>query len=315
MARLRDLLDSVRAHLPDLPTVVLISNETDPRDLAQLARAAGLAEPVQLVGPALGLRPHFHDLITAKTLLFLRWLACTPATDYALKLDTDALLIADPRPSVEAAMARAPEVAVWGAYRQNVEDGELRDFTVHRRALRRALSPVRIRRRKGRAGFVLEQALLGAPGRAHRYLRSVNSAARARGYETGEHVMGGAYAVTAQAARRMQARGWLEDPAATVTSRLTEDVVLGLLVRACGLALGSLVAPGEAFAVRHMGLMAPPETLIERGHAVVHSLKSRPGVDEDDLRARFRAAREATPASASASSTSAGLGARARLPG
>jgi hypothetical protein len=140
----------------------------------------------------------------------------------------------------------------------------------------------------------LEQAIAGpaAPGR--RYVRSAIASARAHGYETGEHCLGGAYAVTTSAAQRLRAMGWLGDPLATYGTRLPDDVVLGLLARASGLELCSLVGPGEAFAVKFQGLIAEPEELISRGHAIVHSVKDHDGRSEAVLRSRFRQVRSAT---------------------
>jgi hypothetical protein len=109
-----------------------------------------------------------------------------------------------------------------------------------------------------------------------------------RGYERGEHCLGGAYALTLTAARAMRERGYLADPLVTSGSGLGEDVVLGLLTRAAGLRLASLVGDGEAFAVRYRGLLASPDELLAGGHAVVHSVKDSPYGAEGDVRARFR---------------------------
>jgi hypothetical protein len=191
-------------------------------------------------------------------------------------------------------------VAVWGAHRENVEGGEPRDFSMFRLPLLLAQLPVRAR--TGVNGtprkLKVEQAVVGrlAPGR--RFVRSAFGAARAHGYEPGEHCLGGAYAITAAAARTLSDQGWLDDPLATHGTRLPDDVTLGLLVRAAGLELGSLVGPGEAFAIKFRGLLAEPEELIARGHAIVHSVKDHEGCREAELRSRFRRARTSsrTPA-------------------
>lgn len=285
LARLRDLVDSLRCHAPDLPTLVLVDDGPADRNL----RAA-----IDWSGPQIVvLRPRppargaaANDRHVAGTFSALAWLAGSGGADYLVKLDTDALVISDFRPSIESAMRAEPEVGLWGAHRRNEVGGGERNFAYWRRPIRKAVSPLRVRL----AGSVpvLEQAVVGPKGRGRRLIRRLRRDALANGYEIGEHCLGGSYAVTAEAARRMRARGYLEDPLGTYGTRLGEDVVLGMLVRACGLRLGSLIAPGEAFALRHRGLLADPEVLLERGHAVVHSVKGHDGISEEELRGRFR---------------------------
>ena len=292
LVRLEDVLASLDVHVPDLDAIVLIDDGDEPRDLAELA-GLDQSRTVVLRPPRRPGHTYRDDRMTAGTLSFLRWLADSDRVDYLVQLDTDALAIGDFRPSLEAAIERRPEVAVWGAHRENVEGGEPRDFSMFRLPLLLARLPLRARigvngtSRK----LTVEQALVGplAPGR--RYVRSALSAAREHGYETGEHCLGGAYAITAAAARAMREQGWLDDPLATYGTRLADDVTLGLLARAAGLELASLVGPGEAFAIKFQGLLAEPEELIARGHAIVHSVKDHEGCREADLRSRFRRAR------------------------
>lgn len=292
LVRLEDVLASLEAHVPGLDVVVLIDDGDEPRDLAALTGVDG-SRLVVLRPPRQPGHEHRDDRMSTATLTFLRWLADSDRVDYVVQLDTDALAIGDFRPSIEAAIERRPEVAVWGAHRENVEGGEPRDFSMFRLALVLAQLPVRARvgvngsRRK----LAVEQALVGplAPGR--KFVRSALSAARSNGYETGEHCLGGAYAITADAARELREQGWLDDPLAVHGTRLADDVLLGLLVRAAGLELGSLVGPGQAFAIKFQGLLAEPEELIARGHAIVHSVKNHEGRCEADLRSCFRRAR------------------------
>lgn len=280
--RVRDLADSLRCHVPGLPTVVLVDDGPADRDLREALDWSG-PEIVVLRPPRPPRRAAANDAHVAGTLTTLAWLAGAGRADYLVKLDTDALVIADFRPSIESAIRREPDVGLWGAHRENEIGGGERDFGYWRRPISKAGAPLRVRL-AGRLPAV-EQALVGPKGRGRRFVRRLHTDALTGGYETGEHCLGGAYAVTAEAARRMRERGYLDDPLATYGTRLGEDVVLGMLVRACGLRLGSLVAPGEAFALRHRGLLAEPAQLVQRGHAVVHSVK---GHREAELRGQFR---------------------------
>lgn len=217
----------------------------------------------------------------------MRWLA-KAQVDYLVKLDTDALAINDFRPSLERAIRARPEVGVWGAYRENEIGGEARDFGPAARPLLFACLPLRPRRGPLR----LEQALIGRRAVSRRFLRRALREARRNGYKLGEHCLGGSYAVTHDAAAAMLRRGYLDDALATYGCNVNEDAVVSLLARACGFELGSLVAPGEAFAVKHRGLLAEPEELERRGNAIVHSVKADGPDGERDLRARFSALRD-----------------------
>jgi hypothetical protein len=288
--RLKDLVDSLRAHVPTLAAIALVDDAPVPRPLED---AVGWRDPelVVLRTPKAAAAVSVNDAHAAGTLTLLRWLAAQDRADYLVKLDTDSLVIADFRPSIERAMRREPHVGVWGAYRENEPGGGRRDFSYWRGPLRKAIAPARLRLR-GRVP-VLEQAVTGRAARSRRFVRSVLRDAGRNGYELGEHCLGAAYAVTAQAARRMSERGYLDDPLSPYRTRLGEDVVVGMLVRACGLRLGSLVARGEAFALRHRGLLAEPDELAARGHAVIHSVKTHPTISEPELRTHFGRRRHA----------------------
>ena len=82
--------------------------------------------------------------------------------------------------------------------------------------------------------------------------------------------------------RALDRRPWVQ-------TRLSEDVVLGLLCGAAGLRMQNAVGAAEPFAVSWKGLPAPPEQLLDRGHSIVHSVKDGPHGSERELRAWFRA--------------------------
>ncbi len=282
LERLKDLSESIRAWVPDEAVVVVDDCDT-PRSIDSE------------IGGAIVLRPpgpralHPHDNQTATSLTALDWLAAS-RFDYFVKLDTDALVIGDYRPSLHSAISEHPEVGMWGAYTENQAGGSQRDFTYFKWMLRHACLPVRPRR-GGILGARLETAILGDSRRARRFLTDAIRAARRRGYQLGEHCLGGSYALTRDAAQRMRAAGYLNDPRATTGLRLSEDVIVSLLAIASGSVLRSLVASGEAFAVKHRGLLAPPAELEAGGHSVIHSLKNDPNMTESEVRAFFRARR------------------------
>ncbi len=141
-------------------------------------------------------------------------------------------------------------------------------------------SPWRRRRARIRAG---RSSAPGAARRAAGLLR----AARAHGYVTGAHCLGGAYAVAPALLRHAD----LFDPEPWLGVGLGEDVVLGVLCHAAGLEPRGLVGPGEPFGLAHVGLPAPPDELIAAGHSIVHAVKHRDAATEEQLREVFRLAR------------------------
>lgn len=286
--RLKGLTESLCAHVGSTATLVLIDDSGESRELD---RHVTWPDGEVIVIPApVGVGDRLpNDRMAASTLTYLRWLAGSNCS-YAIKLDTDALVIGDFRPALERAFAD-PELGVCGACERNTADGALRDLTLWRRQLVLACFPVQPRLGSGRPRLVL--AISGRRARQRRFLRRALLCARRHGYRLGEHCLGGAYAVSARAARAATATDALADPCLTAGTGLGEDVILGLLVRAAGFRLCSLVAPGEPFALRHHGLLASPKVLVERGHTVVHSVKSPDPHVERELRETFVKLRDA----------------------
>jgi hypothetical protein len=80
----------------------------------------------------------------------------------------------------------------------------------------------------------------------------------------------------------------LGDRARGLHARLGDDLVLGAMTRACGLALRDLPA---VFGLAHRGLPDRPAALGARGFAIIHRVKNDPGASVEVIRAFFGAAR------------------------
>jgi hypothetical protein len=80
----------------------------------------------------------------------------------------------------------------------------------------------------------------------------------------------------------------LDHPRRWLYARLGDDVMLGAQARALGLGLRDL---HDVFALKHIGLADAPPRLVERGVAVIHSVKNDPVHSEPELRAFFEARR------------------------
>lgn len=76
-------------------------------------------------------------------------------------------------------------------------------------------------------------------------------------------------------------------------SLLTEDVVTGLIIQAAGYRVDSFGAPGEPIASDTRMMPVEPQTAVEHGFKVVHSVRSTPaGRSEAEVRGFFRAERQ-----------------------
>jgi hypothetical protein len=268
--RLADTLDSLRAHAPagEL-SVILIDDSPTPRELDRSwPGATVLRTPLWGRG-----KPDAYSAMTAGTIEALK----RSRGDFALKLDTDALVIAPFADGIKAILARDRSVGVIGAYDLAAAGGQ-RDFSMWRPLIRRSTWPLRVVRASGG----MPRVSLVAPRERRAAADLIRAAAGNPAYTLGAHCLGGAYAV----APSLLAHRDLLDWRPWVHTHLSEDVVLGLLCGAAGLRMQSAV---EAFAVSWKGLPAAPAELLERGHSIVHSVKDGPHGTERELREWFRA--------------------------
>jgi hypothetical protein len=112
--------------------------------------------------------------------------------------------------------------------------------------------------------------------------------ALANGYTPGEHCIAAGCAISPALVAGMASRGWLDEPRRWLDTLLGDDIMLGIQARALGLDLRDL---HSVFGLKHIGLADTPERLVERGFAVVHSVKNDPRFGEADIRAFFAARR------------------------
>ena len=211
------------------------------------------------------------------TLAGLAWLHHRAPGAWVLRLDADALTVGPIVDRVEAAWR--PGDGILGSCSRSCT-GERRDVSGWAREVRRHERPVWAwAHPPRRPGWVRP---------ADPFVRGVLAEALRAGYAPGEHCVAAGCALSAPLVAALAARGWLERPERWLAARLGDDIMLGAMSRACGLALRDLPS---VFGIRHVGLPAPPAALLERGFGVVHSTKNDPDHDEAGVRAFFAAAR------------------------
>jgi hypothetical protein len=281
--RIVDVMASLHHFEPGVTRVVIVNDEHTGRD--DLMAAAGpLADRTTIIenprdpaadgwseGVLVGIAAGLQELVTN-----------SPDLDWVLRMDSDALAIAPFDAAVSERFASDPGIGLVGTYLLDI-DGTPRDIGRAAVPVRRLHMPVSL----WKAQRTVKTSLVGV-GRER---RRVIDAARRHGYGWGEHCQGGAYGLSMAAVHAVADAGWL-DCALWKGSFVSEDLIMSIQILALGYRIEGMSSPGEPFAVRHVGLPAPPRALHDAGYAIVHSLKGNEGLTEDEVRAQFRELRQ-----------------------
>lgn len=282
-ARAFDLVESLRAFAPGADPILLVDDGPAARALdRQLAAASGF-KVIRIPNPRAGRGIGETSGLACGMLAALAWLHRLAPGKPALKLDTDALVIAPCAAPLAAALAAHPQLGMAGLF-DRFCDGAPRPPTDFAHLLRKLQQPVALWRRPV---FWHGYLALQFWGRGAVIRRQI-AEALAAGYQPAEFVLGGAYLLSAEVIGRMAGRGLLADPLLWRHTHFSEDVVLSLYTRLVGLELVNLTGAGEPFAVQHYGLPGSPEQLLARGYSIIHSVKSDERWSEEEIREFFR---------------------------
>ena len=286
--RVRDLLDSLWTYEPLTPLVVLIDDGGEDREIESSLTPPPACKIVRLRNPRKGRGVGATSGLSAGMLFALAWIERNvPNLSFVVKLDTDALVVAPFAERIEHAFAANPGAGMAGLY-DRLCDGQVRDQSSFQKMLRKLSSPAAVWRRPAIPGQYLTLHFFGRGATIRDQIRD----AIAAGYRPAEFILGGAYAVSGEAIRRMERKGYFADSLLWLHTHFSEDVVLSMYTCGAGLRLLGLAADGQPFAVQHYGLPDTPERLIARGYAIVHSLKSDPYLSEEALRSVFKDRRD-----------------------
>jgi hypothetical protein len=287
ISRTRDLLDSVWTYEPLTPLVILVDDGGVARDVAAHFSPPPTCRLVALKNPRKGRGIGPTSGLSAGMIVALAWIR-EHARDvlFTVKLDTDALVIAPFAERIARAFAANPDAGMAGLY-DRMCDGTVRDQTSFQKMLRKLTQPLALWRRPANPGHFVTFHFFGRGATIRRQIRD----AFACGYKPAEFVLGGAYSISGAAIGRMAAKGYFADPLLWLNTQFSEDIVLSMYTCGAGLRLLGLATEGGPFAVQHYGLPDTPERLIERGYAIVHSLKNDPKRTEQEYREFFQARR------------------------
>jgi hypothetical protein len=279
LARVDDLLAALAAHEPATGRIVLVDDDPD-------ARRFGLPGVAVISNPRAGRGIGTLGGTCTATLAALRWAREHAPGTHVVRLDTDALVIAPFADALARAIAQRPRAGVLGSHDRTC-NGERRDFSPWAGVVRMHARPLWTWLRPPRRGRYVHVALSGRAGAVRREVQT----AFANGYDPGEHCLAAACVVTAGMIGGMAGAGMLDDPLRWLNTRFGDDIMLGVQARALGMDLVGLVADGEPFGLRHIGLADTPERLAARGFSFIHSVKNDPHMSETEIRAFFAARR------------------------
>jgi hypothetical protein len=208
-----------------------------------------------------------------------RWILQNLKVDCVLKMDPDTLIIAPFGEQLCARVRAEPQIGLFGSH-----------YHARRPQPGFAYHAARMRRLSRRFGLWRRPRWhLRTPwARRNRKLRQLFADAFACGYEAGENCLGGGYAITTEALRRIATHGLYDDKYFFCNVPVPCDLTFAMLVRAVGLEIRSFDCPGEPFSIWHGELPDTPQNLLAAGHAIIHSLKGYHGWNEETLRGYFR---------------------------
>ena len=267
-----DTLESV-LHYADPSRIIVVVDDTVPGS-GFADRARGLSPDV-VVLPAPPNAKGAMGGLWVKIASGYQWLLERYAPEIILRLDVDALMIGHGLAELAIdEFARDERVGVIGSYRIR-SDGEIRDWSWAARTIGIETGP---------RGLI-------HPGR-RAVLRELLCLATANGYISGEHPLGAGLIHSLKAADEIRARGWFQLPV-LATSRLGEDMLMGLITVAAGYRIADFGRPGDPLAMKWRGLPAHPRELLADGKVLTHSVRYWNDLREPEIRETFRLARNA----------------------
>jgi len=257
-----DTVDSVRTFLPDCRIVVIDDGIPD-------VRGDGLPDDATVL-PPLNYQRNTRGSLWMKDCYGFRFILVNYPSDFILRLDADALIVASGLETEITRVFAEPHVGMAGVYRIDPSGGR-RDFSPVARAIAAETEGLR--------SWI--RPLARGP------LRSLLVEAQRHGYAAGEHALGAVTVVRTKMLEDWARRGWLELKGLR-TSHVPEDALLGLATRAAGFTIAELGGRDGPLAVTWRGLPASPPQLAASGAIAVHSVRSWKDWTESEIRSFFR---------------------------
>jgi hypothetical protein len=245
-----------------------------------------------------------NGVLSAGVLTGLAALSQRADLDFVLKIDVDALAIAPFIESIAAFLRAHPDAGIVGCRGSTCDRAHQRYLQCLRQRSPFAMGLELLARLEAAGLDGTRRVTVEHPvgtvdvGPEHiaalRELRPWLTRAVANGHVVADYCQGGAYAVSGRLLRRMADDGvfdrilpWLTLPF------FGEDETMAMYCFALGMRLYDFSAEGEPFGLSSQGLAFTPGELVDRHHALIHSLKHHDPVVEAAHRDFFAARRGA----------------------
>ena len=286
-----DFANSLLHYEPGVARLAVVDDAIPPRSLLERIHLPPSCQAIVIANPRQGRGSGWAAGLAAAVIAALCWLHEQGELDFVLKADTDTLIVASFAGQVHRQFLANPTVGMLGSGNRKYPDRP-RNFITERfngPAMEKLLRQVTLWRRTHNKWPRLQLGFLGKYGR----IRSILRQAVINGYVLGENCVGGGYAISGVALGEMKKAGLLEEPLLWLHTPCGEDVVISLFIKRICRDLADFNGVGEPFGVSVKNSPFTPEELVERGYAIVHSVKSCGGKDEATTRAFFAARRTA----------------------
>jgi hypothetical protein len=286
--RVLDLVDSLCTYEPQVAAIVVADDSEVGSRLKDQIRVPDSCHVAFLRNPCSN-----RDFLSlsSNVLMGLEYIKSSLAVEFAVKLDSDALVIAPFSARIRARLREQPDVGMLGLLSNSCNrhrssfhaQGQLKRFVAGMLEVGASCSDDAAEELLRRWSLWPQRTVAGLREFCKRF-ESLGGA-----HFVGEHCNGGAYAVSATMINRMGSLELFNDREMwTKLSYSSEDRMMGLYCTLCGLQTRDFSDRDQVFGTQSSGLAYPPQELIDRGYGIIHSVKNDPHLTEAEIREWFR---------------------------
>jgi hypothetical protein len=270
--RLKRLLESLLLYEPTVQTIVIIDDSSG-QDFSAIVPLEFTTRTVILPNPRNGLGYWWQGGLCVGLTEGLRWIGENRAIEFVVRLDTDALVIGSFASRVSSAFDADPKIGLLGTWDKYAFNGVQRlphenSNKILPYILRKASRHFAIWRHSDWPTRV--QCSLF---KNDRLVRRIIRSAIQNGYQPGDFVQGGGYAIRSQLIQSLNTHHLTAYSLAFLHQFYSEDVLATLFCYAMGYYPKGFNQPGEVFGVQNQMLPATISELVEAQYGIIHSIK------------------------------------------
>lgn len=293
LARGAALLSCLVYWEPQVRWCIILDNSVMNRGLAELPYVPTTCQVVTLTTSQRYTGHSWGGVLTSRVLSAFAYVQAHTDAAFALRIDTDALVIAPFVNKISSLLAQRPFAGLVGTVGLScnplIRAHDDLTRTPKLLSLHRLLPRDTLHDESAASDIHVHDlgTLSTAQQSAFQLLRGHIDHAVQHGYSTSEFCQGGGYVVTRLMLDRMSAAGYLQSAESWKILPFSEDRVVAMYTRAVGLEMYDCSRQNEPFGMNHVGLAYPPDTLRARGHSIIHSVRNDPRFDEASIRRFF----------------------------